>query len=104
MTKKEFIKILTELVSLKKDEENLNKAFEKLEPEFNCVSFSRHESLIIRLLEIAMNDKSNWIEYWIYECDCGKDAEKGGVRDKDGKDIPIKTMDDLYNLLIKNPK
>lgn len=102
MNKQEFTKILTELVSLKKDESNLNKALKKFESDFNYICFSRYENLIVKLLEIAMNDKSNWISYWIYDCNCGKDSKYGKVTDKNGKNVPIKTISDLYNL-IKNP-
>lgn len=99
MQKKEFTKIINELVSIKNDEENLNKAFKKFEPDFNYISFGRYETLIIRSLELAMNDTSKWISYWIYDCYRGKKDML--VKDKNGKKVPLKTPNDLYEC-IKN--
>lgn len=99
MDRKQFTKIMQELVSLKSDEENLNQAFKRFEPDFNYICFSRHETLIVKCLEFAMQDKNNWISYWLYDCDCGKNNLK--VTNKHGKRIPLKTISNLYNL-IKN--
>jgi hypothetical protein len=35
MEKEEFVKIITELVKIKKAEDNLNKAFKEFEPDFS---------------------------------------------------------------------
>lgn len=55
----------------------------------------------IELLQKLMNDKDEWLGYWVYETDCGKRCKTGelGVTDDDGKDIPLVTVRDLYNLL-----
>ena len=97
MEKETFIKLMTELVSIIKDEENLNKAFKKFEPEFNRISFGRYETLVVRSLEFGMNDKDKWISYWIYDCSMGKEDMK--VTGKNGKKIPTKTLTNLYNLI-----
>lgn len=100
MTRKQFTELMKELVSLRKDEDDLNTAFKKLEPDFNYISFGRYETLVVRSLEFAMNDKYQWISYWLYDCECGKKEMK--VIDKDGKKVPMKTINDLYNCIINN--
>jgi len=55
---------------------------------------------IIELLEIVMDDADEWIQYWCWECEFGNDAE-GRVQDKDGNNIPLKTIKDLYFMLLK---
>jgi len=100
INKKEFTKIIKRLVTLKKDEDNLNKAFKRFEPDFNYINFGRYEELITDTLKKAMNDESDWIGYWLYELDCGTKARIGSVK-KDGKYIPIKTISNLYDC-IKN--
>jgi len=55
---------------------------------------------VVDLLELATNDTENgWISYWLYELDCGKDYKEGCVT-KDGENIPLKTSQDLWNLLV----
>ena len=97
MNKETFINLMTELVSIKKAEDNLNTAFKKLEPDFNNISFGRYEALVVRSLEFAMNDKYHWISYWVYDRNMGRSDRQ--VTSKDGKKIPIKTLIDLYNLI-----
>ena len=57
---------------------------------------------VISLLEFIFNDKDRWIYYWTFELDFGKDYEDGWVTQKDGTIIPLKTAEDLYDLLVKN--
>ena len=102
MDYKTFEKLMKELVSLKEDEDNINNAFRKFEPDFNGITFGRYETLVVQAIKEAMNDEYDYIGYWLYEVDCGKKAKVGTVTDKDGKNIPIKTLKNLYDL-ITNP-
>lgn len=58
-----------------------------------------YESRYLELLKDVFNDDGDWISYWVYELDFGRKARKNSITDKDGRNIPIKTMKDLYNLL-----
>lgn len=51
------------------------------------------------MLSKLTNDHGEWIYYWVYELRCGKDYEDGMIEDKDGNDIPLKTIDDLWEVL-----
>lgn len=99
MTRKQFKEIMNEIIELEKVEEEITTAFRKLDDDFNFISFGRYSNLIIKCLEIAMNDKDEWIQYWVYELDYGTKAKEDSVQDEDGINIPIKTLDDLYNIL-----
>jgi hypothetical protein len=62
-------------------------------------------SNIIEFIEVAFNDKSKWIDYYIYDLDFGKKYKPGCVSIKESEktiDIKLKTAKDLYNLLIDN--
>lgn len=76
MTYKQFETSMTELLSIKKDIDSLNNAFRKLDRDFNYISFSRNETLIIDVIRIAMNDEHDNIGYWLYELNAGKDWKK----------------------------
>lgn len=63
---------------------------------------SKAISSIVSLLEILMDDKeSEWIQFWCWECDFGQDA-KDRAWDKEENVIPLNTIKDLYDALIKN--
>lgn len=55
------------------------------------------EDLMIKLLEKLMEDKDQWISWWIYEKDWG--TKKHLAYKLDGKVIPTKTIKDLYNII-----
>ena len=48
-----------------------------------------------------MEDSERWISYYCWEKDFGRD-DKLKVFDEDGKEIPLTSSEDLYNLLIFN--
>ena len=55
----------------------------------------------VNLLEKIMDDKAEWIEYWIYELEFGKKWEPFMITE-DGRDVRLETEDDLYDLLISD--
>jgi hypothetical protein len=66
------------------------------------ISFPDLTYSIVNLLEKIMDDeKSSWIDYWIYELNFGEDYIEGCVTDLDGKVIPLKTTRELYDFLIQ---
>jgi len=101
MNKEKFIELVTELCALRKAEDNLNIAFKVFEPDFNYVCFGRYESLIVKSIKIAVGDEYDYLSYWLYDLDLGRNAKKGSVTDKNGKSIPIKTISNLYDLIVK---
>ena len=50
----------------------------------------------------VFDDKEKWIDYWVWELDCGKEYKDGMVTERDGSNIPLKTPSDLWNLLMRN--
>ena len=103
MNKKDFIEIMEEIIKLNKDSDYFNKAFKKLEPDFNFFSFGRFETLVVKTLKKAMNDKYDWIDYWLYDGYYGTNYKiLNSVKDKNGKKIPLKTLSNLYNCIKHN--
>lgn len=57
------------------------------------------ENILIKILKTEFNDCCDWIEYYCWELDFGKENWRLKVYDKD-KEIHLSTPEDLYNLLI----
>ena len=70
----------------------------------DCEPIMNMEADFVNLLEDAMGDsETNWISYWIYELDFGANYTDGAViTPPTNEHIPLKTSEDLYNLLIGN--
>lgn len=58
------------------------------------------ENEITKYLKAQFDDKFDWISYWMWELNFGENWKPGTVTEN-GNDIPLKTIDDLWNLLTK---
>ena len=96
----QFERFMTEYLALLDDEEAASAALKKLDPDFNYLGFGRHSQLILEALKAAMGDKYDYISYWLYDLDRGKKWHKGSVTEKDGSDIPLKTLRQLFDHII----
>ena len=61
----------------------------------NFFSFDKWTSDLIGLLEIAIEDEYNTIDYFVYEIDFGKKG-KDCITDKDGTKHSLTTIKELY--------
>lgn len=59
---------------------------------------------VIELLGKAVDDKDDWIGYFIFELDFGKQNDVLQVKDCDGNEIPLKTTKDLWNIIKSTQK
>lgn len=98
--KNKFVKYINKLIQLNEIEDDINKSLQKLGKDFNGINFGEYTSLILEILKDAFSDKSEWIDYWVYELDYGKNYKKGTIS-IDNKDIKLKTPNDLYDLIFK---
>ena len=106
LSKKVFNDVMSFIQERQKTELEINKIFSKEFFDCNFFPYSRYETKIVELLSILMEDESGWIGYFIYELEFGEKYTDGDITatDKDGKEvaIPMKTIDDLYKVLVDN--
>ncbi|MFA6089956.1 MAG: hypothetical protein WC755_08925 [Candidatus Woesearchaeota archaeon] len=103
MTKKEFIDTMKKFIELRKFEEEINAVVRKFDQNFSILSVDKYEDLFVKTLTFAMNDEHNWVSYWIYDCDMGTNTRlMNSVKDMNGKKLQIKTLSNLYDIII-NP-
>lgn len=100
ITRELFKEVVEEIQKSYDYQEGLNRFFEKnnvdgyiYQPDCMCAA--------IKLLHSIFNkeDKDEWINYFCFELNFGRKYKEGLVSDKDGKNIPLETIDNLYNLL-----
>ena len=100
MNKQLFLKMMKEYKQLSDDIDNVHQAMKKLDPDFGGFCISRVESFCTKLIKHSFDDKFGWVEYFIYDLEWGKKYKKGSVTEN-GKITPLKTLEDLYELLNK---
>lgn len=64
---------------------------------------TRLEDALVRELEKEFEDEDSWVSYYIYELEFGSKEWAGNCgTTQDGKNICLKTPEDLYDFLIDN--
>ena len=106
MTKQKFVEYVNRFITLTKLEDDVDAAMKEISPNFGGFHLELHELLILDLLREYSGDtkENDWISYWIYELECGKKYRKGTITDKDGKEIKLRTAEDLYELIQNESK
>ena len=96
----EFLHIMNLYKGVLEAERGVDRAFKKLDRDFMGFSLTQHGAIIDSLLKLAMEDECDWIGYYMYELDWGNKYKRGSVKENN-KNIPLKTIEDLYNMLTK---
>ena len=106
ISKELFISSIEALQKQYEHDQKCSEAFKIILPHDFITSYDNHftNNKLLELLQVLTNDnhQHSWIEYYCFELDFGKKWKKGDVTEKDGMDIPLATIEDLWNLLSKN--
>lgn len=105
ITFEEFEKQINDIKRITAFNDNINCLTVKYNKECKDqaeLMFPSLESNVIWLLRKIMNDKGDWISYWIYELDFGTKYHEGCVTDENGKNINLETVKDLWSFLLVN--
>lgn len=54
---------------------------------------------LVKVLKKEMDDNGDWINYYLWELNCGKENHRSIVKDGDGKVIPLSNANELYDML-----
>ncbi|NCB47633.1 hypothetical protein EOM81_11525 [bacterium] len=103
LTKKEFTDAMTAIVDQLEEDKRLSGALNiVVNRNYGMCHYDTAYALpgLVKLLATVMKDKNSWIEYWLYELECGAKYRTGSIT-QDGKPIKLKTIADLYALLKK---
>lgn len=100
ITKEYFNEIMEAVKKTFKYQEGLNEYFAKSGVD-GCIFQPDCSDTVLKLLHKLCGEKdaNEWISYFCFELNFGKNYKTGLVKDEFGKDIPLATYDDLYKLL-----
>lgn len=92
-------KWLSQLQEILNQEEKLNEALKDMSLDFGGFANQLAVETILEILKEISNDDEDWISYYIFDLDWGRHYYPGCVLDAEGKEIPLKSIDDLLNLI-----
>lgn len=100
--RKQFCELLKAMEDIDKKQNKICSVLEETCDDSSLFLPSMNGKIISYLTE-CFHDKSEWIWYFIYDLNYGKDWTPGTIT-LSGKDCRLNTYDDLYDLLIENIK
>lgn len=65
----------------------------------DCFSLPTYIDGAVNLLSLVTEDKEEWIAYYVFETDFARSSWYGGTVGIDGYTRPLKTVEDLWNIL-----
>ncbi|KKS89298.1 MAG: hypothetical protein UV64_C0007G0001, partial [Parcubacteria group bacterium GW2011_GWC1_43_11b] len=83
-----------------KDINAVDEAICKLDPDFGGFTLGRVDSLIEDILKEAMGDTDEQIGYFTCELQWGSAWKPGMITSKEGKDIPMGSLSELYDAIV----
>ena len=95
----DFEKHLTDIQNLTDFEDGIRELSKKFQDSLVEIYFPTLIENVVQLLQQVTNDTDEWISYWVYDLNCGKEYKDGCITDKDGKNIRLKTIKDLWNMI-----
>lgn len=102
ISKEEFVKAINDVESVSKYHECLNNFFRKNNVEGYIFQPDCCDTVLRLLHTFFINgDKNEWIDYFCFELNFGKNWEAGLVKDEYGKEIVLNTPEALYELISK---
>jgi len=98
MSRDKFKKTINMLI--KKDKE-IGWFYDKFKSSFLIENTGEYFGAIADLLSHAMNDKCEYVSWWLFECNYGQDTPYVW---EDDKKIILDSIDKLYDFLVENSK
>ena len=103
ISKETFVNTMNKLRDLDRKMDAVDKAFKALDSDFCSFYVTGIFDITFDLLKEAMNDKDNWIEYFVYERDWLRDFKLGDV-EVNGEPVKIYSWGDVYDFIVTEDK
>lgn len=103
ISKETFVNTMNKLRDLDRKMDAVDKAFKALGSDFCSFYVTGIFDTTFDLLKEAMNDKDNWIEYFVYERDWLRDFKLGDV-EVNGEPVKIYSWGDVYDFIVTEDK
>lgn len=101
MNKELFVYVINKMYELYQEQEKFNDVLKILDNDFGgCLIHNKTISLLEEILKKLVNDKYDYIGYYLWELDFGKEYKDGVITEDDGSIIKLSNPEELYDLII----
>ena len=100
MKKELFVSTMEKIEGLVRLQDEFNNILHKIDDQFGGgYIFTQSIDILEHLLKELVNDEYDYISYFMWELDFGKDYTDGTITEADGTIIKLENASDLYNLI-----
>lgn len=103
ISKETFVNTMNKLRDLDRKMDAVDKAFKALDSDFCSFYVTSIFDTTFDLLKEAMNDKDDWIGYFVYERDWLRNFKLGDV-EVNGEPVKIYSWGDVYDFIVTEDK
>ena len=101
MNKELFVNTINKMEELYEEQELFSNVLKKIDNDFGgCLIHNKTITLLEDLLKKLVNDKYDYISYYLWELDFGKEYKDGVITEADGSIIKLSNPEELYDLII----
>lgn len=101
MDKELFTYIVNKMDELYQEQEIFNNVLKTLDSDFGgCLIHNKTISLLEEVLKKLVNDKYDYIGYYLWELNFGKDYKDGVITEANGDIIKLSNPEELYDLIM----
>ena len=102
MNKELFVNTINKMEELYEEQELFSNVLKKIDNDFGgCLIHNKTITLLEDLLNKFVNDKYDYISYYLWELDFGKEYKDGVITEADGSIIKLSNPEELYDLIMR---
>lgn len=105
ISKETFVKILNYIDNMDTFAEDLNQVFKAYDRHDWIMGYAfnddKFQSMVLNLLSEAMGDANDWVHWWVFETDFGRDEYLRKIHDKEVV-YDLASPEKLYDFLFDN--
>ena len=102
MNKELFVNTINKMEELYEEQELFSNVLKKIDNDFGgCLIHNKTITLLEDLVKKLVNDKYDYISYYLWELDFGKEYKDGVITEADGSIIKLSNPEELYDLIMR---
>lgn len=100
ITKEKFVKYLNDVIKYEEKLSEYYDATNRILDFWNDDTFFLLVEDVLKMLKEETNDKDDWIDFYCYDCDWGRDV-RGRAFNEDNTPIDFSTPEKLYDIIME---
>lgn len=99
ISKKTFVDTINKIIKYANMNDTITSIYRENDVEYFPGQYFEYEGMVVKILSDAMDDRNDWIGWWLYEGDYGRDVTPKSASYSEKEYIDLTTPEKLYDFL-----